>query len=210
MKVEHWMQTLGSGALDLVRPDPASINLDTVATVLARIPRYAGHTERGPFSVAQHSVEGAHAILRDGFAREAAAAFLLHDAHEAFIGDDATPKVEALAVIATEEEGDLYAGDVVRRAHRALKARLDEAIYAAAGIERSRETRAIVRLYDLRMLRTERDARLAPPPKPWADVVEAAAAIAGCDLNPWRTDVAETAFRAAMRELGIPGARRNV
>ena len=43
----------------------------------------------------------AHAAPRPSEGVGAAAAFLLHDAHEAYIGDDVSPKIEALAAIAS-------------------------------------------------------------------------------------------------------------
>lgn len=191
-----WIQTLGGGWLDLANPDPKHINFRHVAIVLARVPRFAGHTERGPYSVAQHCVEGAKAILRDGHGQDAAAAFLLHDAHEAYIGDMATPLVGALSAIAEVEH-------IVKRAVAELKHELDTAIYFAAGLHYPGAHLATTKAYDLRMLRTERDARLAPSPAPWMDAVEHAVPVEGCDLYPWSEDVARSAYMEMLRDFGI-------
>lgn len=204
-----WIQTLGGNWLDLANPDPAHIRFRHVAMVLARVPRFAGHTERGVYSVAQHCVEGARAILRDGHGRDAAFAFLLHDAHEAYIGDMPTPLVAALAAVASGlSPGGTCATHslLIKNTVAVLKQRLDDAIYIAAGAlppHSKLPTARLVKLYDLRMLRTERDARLAPPPAPWVDVVENATPIEGCDLYPWSEDVACSAYKEMLRDFGI-------
>src|SRR4051794_22067480 len=121
-----WMQALGSIPFDLVHPKREQIDFDTVATVLARTPRFAGHTERGVYSVGQHSEQGARAILRDIGRRDAAAAFLHHDDHEAYVGDMTKSMQDALCEIAAEEarphEAEL-ARTCVRKAIRSLKTR---------------------------------------------------------------------------------------
>lgn len=203
-----WIQTLGGNWLDLVNPDPAHINFRHVAIVLSRVCRFAGHTERGPYMVAQHCVEGARAILRDGHGRDAAAAFLLHDAHEAYIGDMATPLVAALASLAARSSGRHnvtpgHASSIVKHAIEELKHDLDTAIFMAAGLHYPGPYRDVVKLYDLRMLRTERDARLAPPPAPWMDAVENAVPVEGCDLYPWSEDVARSAYMEMLRDFDI-------
>lgn len=66
-----------------------NINIHQVAISLARQPRYMGHTKHS-YSIAQHSVRGAEALLLMGYVNEAIA-FLFHDAAEAFISDISTP-----------------------------------------------------------------------------------------------------------------------
>lgn len=196
------MQAIGSVMIDLVAPRRQEINIETIATVLARVPRFGAHTERGVLSVAQHSVEGALAILRDTGRRDWAAAFLLHDAHEAYFGDDSTPKIEALVAIAAEEYGEL-AGRMMRNAFRSLKYRFDAVIYPAAGIAwpLDEETRDIVHEYDRRMGRTERDARMGAPPVEWTDRYAAVAPVAGCDLHSWPEHTARVVFLRVCRSL---------
>lgn len=201
-----WLQVLGGRRFDLAHPTPDMVNFEMIATVLAGTPRFTRHTEGGAYSVAQHSVEGAYAILRDTGRRNWAAAFLLHDAHEAYIGDMATPVKDALIWHAISERGDLGAGEVVRDAVRSLKASLDEAIYIAAGIPwpLSYASARIVHEYDSRMCRTERDACMAPPPEPWAYCIENAAPVEGCVLSSWSEDYAAIQFRVACRDLLPP------
>lgn len=190
-----WLQTLSppispaqfrGGALDLVNPKPEQVGFRAGSIVLGRIPRFGGHTERGVLSVAQHQSEGAKAILRETGNRDHAAAFLIHDFHEYALGDDATPKLEALACIAIEEAGDINAAVFIRAVFREAKRRLDAAIYPAAGLPwpLPYETARAVKAMDMRMCATERNARMAPSPQPWSEIYETAEPVRGVDLSP--------------------------
>jgi len=198
-----WMQALGSVRFDLAEPTPAMIDFDAMAIVLARAPRFAGHTEGGVYSVAQHCHEGAYAILRDTGRRDWAAAFLLHDGHEYVIGDLSTPMQDALCHFANIDNEHMDAGRVVRRAIKALKGGLDAAIYTAAGIAwpLDAETAAVVKEYDTRMCRTERTACLAQPPEPWHESLENAVPVVGADLNPWTERAARWRFKDALADI---------
>lgn len=57
--------------------------------------RYCGATKGLVYSVAEHSVRCADAALRDECDAELAAYLLCHDMHEAYLGDDTTPKAAA-------------------------------------------------------------------------------------------------------------------
>jgi hypothetical protein len=200
---EPWLQVLGGVAFPLVRPRADAVNIETMSRVLARIPRFGGHTEGLVYSVAQHSVEGARAILRDTGNRPAASAFLAHDCHEYVLGDWARPVQESLAAIAIELFGDMHAGDVIRRTIAEQKRRLDEVIYPAVGLPwpLSASVKSIVKEYDLRMGRTERDANVATPPKEWDDAYSNAEPVQGCDLSPWFEGWAGSQFMTMAREL---------
>jgi len=65
------------------------VNTDLIARSLAMQPRYMGHTH-GFYSIAQHCVRGAEALLLCGNVLEAIQ-FLLHDASEAYISDIPAP-----------------------------------------------------------------------------------------------------------------------
>jgi uncharacterized protein len=86
--------TRGGQMVDLLNPHPATIKLTDIALALSRIPRWNGHTLR-PWSVADHSLLVAD-LVGDADPNLALAA-LLHDAHEAYIGDIVQPVQEALA-----------------------------------------------------------------------------------------------------------------
>lgn len=200
---EHWMQALNAVRFDIGAPESHMVDFRAMARVLARLPRFGAHTEQGTISVAQHSREGAYAILRDTGRRDAAAAFLLHDGHEYVTGDLTTPVAKAIGFYAVMIRGDIHAAQLVRDSIHAMKSAIDEAIYAAAGIPwpLSEETVRIVHEYDLRMGRTERDMRLRVPPAPWGDDYERAEPVKGCDLTRWSEEYACGAFAMALDAL---------
>mgnify|MGYP000976773550 FL=1 len=177
-----WVQT-GSGiAFDLLEPTPEMVNFEVdIAESLARIARFNGHIRSGAYSVAQHSVMGADALFRETGDPRLAAAFLLHDAHEAYIGDMPTPVKWALMGVARA----LYAGAgyvTMDSAARDMKAALkslteaiDRCITGAAGLSPLLPSeRDIIKTMDLRMLATERAHLMVAPPHPWHPDVETA------------------------------------
>lgn len=113
-----------AGRVDLMALAPADIAFPELADCLARAARWNGRNPGQAYSVAQHCVRGADTLAARGL-REAAAAFLLHDAHEAFLGDIAVPAAELI--------GRFAAPGVVAAAIHAAKTHLDRVIYAAAG-----------------------------------------------------------------------------
>ena len=80
-----WMTTASGGRFDYGTPDLAEIHIADIAHALAQICRFTGHTRRF-YSVAQHSV-----LVSRIVPPEHALAGLIHDAHEAYVGDVATP-----------------------------------------------------------------------------------------------------------------------
>lgn len=73
--------TVSKKRVSLREPEPDQIDILDIAHALARIPRFNGHT-RDNYSVAQHSVFVSHLVKPDQ-----ALYGLLHDAHEAYLGD---------------------------------------------------------------------------------------------------------------------------
>lgn len=64
--------------------------IEEIAHALAQINRFTGHTKR-PYSVAEHSLLVWSIAANEGASPMAQLAALLHDAHEAFTGDVASP-----------------------------------------------------------------------------------------------------------------------
>lgn len=94
-RANHWIMTASGRAFDFVEPSAEMVHWPDVAEHLAKTARFAGATAGVFYSVAQHSVHVARLV-----APEWAPWALLHDGHEAYLGDDTTPKKAALAHIA--------------------------------------------------------------------------------------------------------------
>ncbi|WP_336801459.1 hypothetical protein [Kaistia sp. MMO-174] len=182
-----WKQSRSGLAIDLVKPDLSKIDLHIdVATPLSLINRFDGHasySEWHGYSVAQHCCLGADAILHEtGGDTDAALAFLLHDAHEVFSGDITTPVADGLGCLVVEMLGE-RGRDIVRRAIKTMKHRLDMALYERLDLDwpLPSATAALVAEMDIRMLKAERDAMMVSPPAPWHDAIEGAAPIVSLD-----------------------------
>lgn len=147
---------LASGRLiDLAAPaDDFDFTVE-IAGPLGRVARFAGQTPEAPYSVAEHSVRGADAILAEllgspaleggdqgagdergrlgaAQASHAAFAFLLHDAHEVLGGDVKRPFVDLCELIAARD--GIAPGGQLRAVIDAAKAHLDAALAAGAGL----------------------------------------------------------------------------
>jgi 5'-deoxynucleotidase YfbR-like HD superfamily hydrolase len=84
-RVNHTIRTFTGKNVDLQLPTRDVIDIRDVAHSLAGINRFTSHT-RDRYSVAVHCVIGSYFTLPE-FALE----FLMHDAHEAYLGDVSSP-----------------------------------------------------------------------------------------------------------------------
>jgi|SRR5262245_1760859 len=114
-----------SGTLvDLMSPRPAMILAADISEGLAKINRWAGASSH-PFSVAQHSIEVAHALEKtDG--PLAALYGLLHDAQEYVTGDVLEPTRGAIERVAGPAFGGALTG---------LRDKLDSVIHRALDLD---------------------------------------------------------------------------
>lgn len=164
---DPWMQTCDGRRVDLDRvPMPGAITLDALITGLSQVNRWCGQTSGGPIPVALHSIWCCDAILYEDGDNVAAAYALLHDGHEAYMGDLTTPVVDGLAARAGAISP--LADAALRRAVKEMKADIDRAIFRLVGLPEDwppgvRET---VKRYDLRLLETERRRHLDRPIDP--------------------------------------------
>lgn len=214
-----WMQTGTGRAFDLMAPTAGMVDLEhDVAEALAREPRFGGHVRSGPYSVAQHCVLGADAIIAETGSIETARAFLLHDAKEAYIKDQMTPLKQAFAahvgLVFEMEHGACSIGLpaaarqtgklIFWRALAEMEFKVDAAIHAAAGHPwpLAPDIAARVRQWDLAMLAAERRALLCKPPKPWHPSVERVpppARLGRITVWPWPKAADE--WRARLHQL---------
>lgn len=141
--------------IDLAAPDLSSIDIRRdIAEPLARLARWCGHLAPHPdasgriWSVAQHCVVGAKALAVEA-GPVAGLAFLVHDAHEALIGDLTPPTVAAIGRVLGDRPG-------LDRAVSEVKRRLDAEIRIRAGLGRiPRDVERLVAMMDDRMAATE-------------------------------------------------------
>src|SRR5450830_1185458 len=92
MATDTWMITARGAEHHLAGVGMAvnRFEIQTIAHALAQINRFTGHAVR-PYSVAEHSLLCCALAAREGLSPSVQLACLMHDAHEAFTGDVASP-----------------------------------------------------------------------------------------------------------------------
>jgi hypothetical protein len=92
MAADTWMITARGAEHHLAGVGMAvnRFEIQTIAHALAQINRFTGHAVR-PYSVAEHSLLCCALAAREGLSPSVQLACLMHDAHEAFTGDVASP-----------------------------------------------------------------------------------------------------------------------
>ena len=96
-------QSFSGELVDLIAPDWRTIRLEDIARGLAQTNRFCGQSRR-PICVAEHSLVVA-LLARPGLGLAA----LLHDAHEAYLGDWTRPVTEALMLVGGSRARDAFA-----------------------------------------------------------------------------------------------------
>lgn len=178
---------LHSGAcVDLMAPDFGAVSLTDIATSISRLARFHGAT-RGPrpYSVAQHSVLVMTILQERHFSLHLQRAGLLHDAHEAAMGDIATPVKVALGRAAVQE----------------LEARLQAAMAVRFGLSPLLFSHWALRQADQVALLTERRDLLAPSAWPWPENPEEP--LPHHILQPWPESLAHVRWLQAAAQLGL-------
>lgn len=99
------IQTASGILFPFDNPTPDDVDIGDIAQSLSRMPRFLGHSN-SIVTVAQHSVAVMHRVAETH--PQAALAALLHDSHEAYIGDMPGPlkrRPEIKAVLQPIEDG---------------------------------------------------------------------------------------------------------
>lgn len=126
------------GACSAMRPGNTP-QIEEIAHALAQINRYTGHACR-PYSVAEHSLLVCDIVANAGHGYNAQMAALLHDAHEAYCGDVATPVKQVLgaAWLAFENTQAMLVREAfhIRTAHHAHRHAIKRADLIALATER--------------------------------------------------------------------------
>jgi hypothetical protein len=137
---KHWIQTHSGGRYDFDGPyahNPEDVNLSDIAAALAKQCRFNGMVQRF-YGVAEHSVLVARLIQRWHPGKVELARFaLMHDAHEAYVGDLVGPLKRLIPRFGEIE-------DLV-----------DAAVMARFGLSPTEEDRKLVLEADLAMLGAE-------------------------------------------------------
>ena len=180
----NWMQTASGRAFDLANPRPEDVDFHDIAHALSQMCRFAGHTKTF-YSVAEHCVRVAQIMPQYGVYG------LLHDAHEAYVGDITTPVALSLASPAF---GDRVA---------ALKGNVDRVIYKAAGLVplKDHPANALVGWADKTLMMTERRDLLTTPPKSWGDFLERVEPLPD-RIEPWTPERARNNWLNCAEQYG--------
>jgi uncharacterized protein len=172
-----WIQTLEGRVFDFdadVRHFEFRPN--EIATVLARIPRFNGHS-KWFYSVAQHSV----LVARQLDDPEHRLAALVHDVPEVFTGDLTAPMKAWLGSDPLQD----------------LEMRLLERIAIQHGFPYRLFDE--IKTEDLRALATERRDLLARPPRPWVELPPPW----DCLIEPWDREYARYAWISEYARLSM-------
>lgn len=179
-----WLQTRSGRVFPLIDPRPEHVYWPDVVYALAHVNRFGGHV--GHYSVAQHSI-----LVADQLLPEWRPYGLLHDAHEAFVGDVTTPLKIALG---TNQRVGL--GGIVRD--------IDRAVLEAAGLcwPVPQEIAEAVKIADVRALVTERRDLHMPAPESWGEELEKVLPLPERIVR-WTTQQAIARFGIALAEVGL-------
>lgn len=230
-----WMQTSSGKPVDLANPSLTRLDLRAdIAVPLARIARFSGHSESardggGPgagYSVAQHSVIGADALYDETLSTVVALAFLIHDAHEALIGDITTPAADMIEAALGQVLRRLWGEDAIDVCRKRLgaaplaiaikgsKRTLDRQIRRIAGLPASLPEwmELLVDKMDRRMLDAERrqilgEATAAPFDDIWPAAVRQAEPVRlRGTLRAWSASYAASQWLDRFDRWRIPAA----
>lgn len=172
--------------VDLLAPDLRDLTLTDIATGLSRIARFVGATKGAhPYTVAQHSCLVADILEQRRETHAMQKAGLLHDAHEALMGDIISPVKAAL--------GRHVVHELERRLQVALSARfgLGPMIWCQPTLDQA----------DADALATERRDLMARPTWPWPEA--RGDALDWLAIEPWSEARAHCNWLRHAARLGL-------
>lgn len=172
----NFVRTYSGRDVSLAEPHFNTINIRDIACALSRINRFSGAT-RLPVNVADHSLNVSRLLAMRQASPTVQMLGLLHDAHEAYIGDITTPMRRQIKAVA--------GCDVVEQ----TAARLDQAIRQAFGLGRHALARDLAEVHE---------ADQAVLAAEWRDLMEGPSPIASAPasfaIKPRNADQAEISF----------------
>lgn len=156
-------------SISLRAPDYTQLTVTGIAHSLAQINRFTGHSHR-PYSVAEHSLLVSEIITQHGGGTLAQLAGLMHDAHEALVGDCTSPlkaEMRRMAAAQTFESDTLPVARTWSHFDRA-EAAAEAAVRMAFGLlNLSSAYKGLVHAADMTALATERRDLLPASPEAW-------------------------------------------
>ena len=178
-----WLQTFTGRAFDLACPVPESVDPGDLAHSLSMQCRFNGHCTKF-YSVAEHSVRVALRVRECVDSDRVELAALLHDAHEAYIGDVAQPLKQLLHL--RRDKSLVY-----------LARGLDHAIAVRFGLHRGDFQHPQIGLADLELLATEKRDLMADCQRDWGVLPDPLPKT----ICPWPPMTAEAVFARRFGEL---------
>ena len=183
-----WSLLSSGKAFDLLGQDERQVDIRDIANHLAKQCRFAGGTRRDVFyTVAQHSVHVSRVLKKHGPLVQMLG--LMHDAHEAYIGDQITPVKEAFLGFDLYNARADIEDTLQRQIHRAF--RLPE--------KPSAKFQALVHEADAAVFATEVRDLTADAERPLCISAEPLSFA----IKPWPWMKAEEQFLAQFDELSI-------
>ena len=186
-----WIQTRTGVAFPLLQPEAKDVEVADIAHALSLICRFTGHVKTF-YSVAEHCVRVAQLLpprLR--------AYGLLHDAHEAYVGDIATPIQWALDSASALSPGTKSA---FKLALESMKHNIYAAIHERFDLPwpLPPDDVAAIKQADIIMLMTEKRSLLGPSAKSWG-VYESSPTLPG-DVEPWPAAIAHNVWLNCLQD----------
>jgi uncharacterized protein len=169
--------------VDLVHPDPDSIEIKSIASALSKVCRFGGHCPQF-YSVAEHSIHATALACSEGYTGDALLAVFLHDAAEAYIGDMVKPLKVTMPQYGEAEQ------------------RIEAAIQAAFGVDFTKWMDVIKR-FDRAMLKAEKVTMWPEDTEKWAGFSEIEDRVVKFQF--WEPSQAEMQFLAMARTLQLVG-----
>lgn len=190
MQRTYWIDTANGGLMDFLTPRIDMIDLRDISIHLSRICRFTGglRHDSEPYSVAEHLIWCAN--LASDPAKPYA---LLHDAHEAYIGDMSSP---LKALLRDHSNGIGYAE---------IANKLDSVIYPAFGLQWPVPTRIKdeVKAIDMMALATERRDLMHPSHRLWEETLPEPHPHS---IKPVPWSIAAASFEIEVKLLALSGS----
>ncbi len=158
--LEPWMETLSGDKYHYLKPSNAVINVNDIARALTYKCRYNGHLTRF-YSVAEHCNWMTLWAAQNGYSPIVQYLCLMHDAHEAYVGDVPSPQKAAMIVIA-KDHGH-------HDPHSLIEAWARDAVEQQFNLAHlwTPENRVLIKEFDTRICIDERESLKPKTPHEW-------------------------------------------